>query len=215
MRRVDSGIEIDFQGLLCYYTSDKFRPSACLRHRVEDVRCSEAFRQLLEGMLLGHLFILTGRRFSGRFCLQDFAKYVSLNILGMLGISCYILADTFFVAKALGATGLAALNLSISIYSIIQGVGLMMGIGGASRFGILKSQREEQKAECVRYLSKAGNIAGFIFTAIGLLGSNLALIFGCRFINPASYQNISYVKYFTLRLSSSPTIMVLAFVRND
>ena len=86
----------------------------------------------------------------------------------MLGISCYILADTFFVAKALGATGLAALNLSISIYSIIQGVGLMMGSGGASRLGILKSQREEQKAESVFATSiKAGIIAAFIFTAIG------------------------------------------------
>ncbi len=216
MRRVDSGIEIDFQGLLCYYTSDKFRPSACLRHRVEDVRCSEAFRQLLEGMLLGHLFILTGRRFSGRFCLQDFAKYVSLNILGMLGISCYILADTFFVANALGATGLAALNLSISIYSIIQGVGLMMGIGGASRFGILKSQREEQKAESVFATSiKAGIIAGFIFTAIGLLGSgNLALILG------ADASTLPLTKtYLMVILCFAPFFItnnvVLAFVRND
>lgn len=43
--------------------------------------------------------------------LRDFAKYVSLNILGMIGISCYILVDTFFIAKALGAIGIAALNV--------------------------------------------------------------------------------------------------------
>ena len=35
--------------------------------------------------------------------LKNYAKYVSLNILGMIGLSCYILADTFFVSKALGA----------------------------------------------------------------------------------------------------------------
>ena len=42
---------------------------------------------------------------------KEFAKYTSLNVLGMIGLSCYILADTFFVSKALGANGLAALNL--------------------------------------------------------------------------------------------------------
>ena len=28
-----------------------------------------------------------------------FVKYVSANVLGMIGYSCYILADTFFVAR--------------------------------------------------------------------------------------------------------------------
>lgn len=31
--------------------------------------------------------------------LRDFARYASLNVLGMIGVSCYILADTFFVAR--------------------------------------------------------------------------------------------------------------------
>ena len=51
---------------------------------------------------------------------KEFAKYTSLNVLGMIGLSCYILADTFFVSKALGANGLAALNLAIPIYSFIN-----------------------------------------------------------------------------------------------
>ena len=46
-------------------------------------------------------------------CLKDFIRYSSLNVLGMLGLSCYILADTFFISKALGANGLTALNLAI------------------------------------------------------------------------------------------------------
>ena len=29
---------------------------------------------------------------------QDFGRYVSLSVLGMIAVSCYILADTFFVA---------------------------------------------------------------------------------------------------------------------
>ncbi len=68
---------------------------------------------------------------------QTFFRYVSLNIMGMMAISIYILADTFFIAKSLGPLGLTALNFSISIYSILHGVGLMVGIGGATRFAIL------------------------------------------------------------------------------
>lgn len=44
--------------------------------------------------------------------LKEFRHYVALNICGMIGLSCYILADTFFVSKDLGADGLTALNLA-------------------------------------------------------------------------------------------------------
>ncbi len=61
---------------------------------------------------------------------KEFARYASLNMLGMLGISCYILADTFFISRATGAQGLAALNLALPVYSLIHGLGLMLGMGG-------------------------------------------------------------------------------------
>lgn len=81
--------------------------------------------------------------------LKEYAKYTSLNVAGMLGISCYILADTFFVSKGLGAEGLAALNIALPIFNFIRGIGLMMGIGGATKYSILKGQRENQKANKV------------------------------------------------------------------
>lgn len=42
---------------------------------------------------------------------KEFAGYVSQNILGMLGISAYVLADTFFISRAEGTGGITALNL--------------------------------------------------------------------------------------------------------
>ena len=48
-------------------------------------------------------------------CFKEFAKYVSLNVMGMIGLSCYILADTYFVSQGLGTYGLTALNLAIPI----------------------------------------------------------------------------------------------------
>ena len=36
--------------------------------------------------------------------LKEFARYTSLNVLGMIGLSCYILADTFFSLWGWGQT---------------------------------------------------------------------------------------------------------------
>ena len=49
----------------------------------------------------------------GNHYLKDFIKYSSLNVLGMVALSCYILADTFFVSKGMGAEGLAALGCEV------------------------------------------------------------------------------------------------------
>lgn len=76
---------------------------------------------------------------------KEFFKYTLLNILGMTGLSCYILADTFFVSKRLGADGLTSLNLAISVYSIINGFGLMLGIGGATRYSICTAQKDHRR----------------------------------------------------------------------
>lgn len=147
---------------------------------------------------------------------KDFSKYVSLNILGMIGISCYILADTFFVSKALGATGLAALNLSISIYSIINGLGLMIGMGGATRFIIFKSQKKDHRANYIFSMSILfGIILGAIFLIIGLIASKpLASILGAD-SETLTLTNI----YLRTILIFAPFFILnnvlLAFVRND
>lgn len=78
---------------------------------------------------------------------QDFAKYVTLNIFGMIGVSCYILADTFFIAQGTGAAGLTALNLAIPAYSLMHGVGLMSGIGGATRYAVCRAQGDTESAQ--------------------------------------------------------------------
>ena len=36
---------------------------------------------------------------------KQFFKYVSQNIFGLIGTSCYILADTYFIAQAAGTDG--------------------------------------------------------------------------------------------------------------
>ena len=105
--------------------------------------------------------------------MKEFIRYTSLNVIGMLGLSCYILADTFFVAKGLGANGLAALNLAIPIYSLIHGSGLMLGMGGATRYSILKSQNLQKEAnKAFTHTLLLGIFLSIVFFLVGVFGAD-------------------------------------------
>ena len=149
-------------------------------------------------------------------CLREYAKYTISNVLGMIGLSCYILADTFFVAKGLGSNGLAALNLAIPVYSFIHGTGLMLGMGGATRYSMMKSQNMEEKGNEVfsHTMLLALCFAAFfmvmgLFMAkgiAGLLGADAEVFEMCR-------------TYLKVLLLFSPMFLLndilLCFVRND
>ena len=147
---------------------------------------------------------------------REFARYASLNVLGMLGMSCYILADTFFISQALGPDGLTALNLAIPIYSFIHGCGLMLGMGGGTRFSILKSQREHQQANRVftnvLYLAA---VFATLFVLTGLFGADgLSVLFGAQ----GAVRSMSTI-YLRVILLFAPAFLannvLLCFVRND
>ena len=97
-------------------------------------------------------------------CFREFAAYACFNVLGMLGLSCYILADTYFIANVLGEDGLTALNLAIPVYSFIHGCGLMAGIGAGTRYSILKSLCSHAQADRV-------------FTTACCIAASLACVF--------------------------------------
>ena len=73
-------------------------------------------------------FVQEGKYMEQPSCIREFSRYTVLSVLGTLGVSCYILADTFFVSKGLGTSGLAALNIAIPVYNFIHGTGLMIGM---------------------------------------------------------------------------------------
>ena len=83
---------------------------------------------------------------------KQFFKYVSQNIFGLLGTSCYILADTYFLAQAAGTDGVTLLNLCLPIYNLIFAFGSMIGLGAATRYAILRAQGD---ARAQRYFSNA------------------------------------------------------------
>ena len=83
---------------------------------------------------------------------KQFFKYVSQNIFGLIGTSCYILADTYFIAQAAGTDGVTLLNLCLPIYNLIFAFGSMIGLGAATRYAILRAQGD---ARAQRYFSNA------------------------------------------------------------
>lgn len=149
-------------------------------------------------------------------CLKQFARYCSLNILGMIGVSFYILADTYFVSKGLGTNGLAALNLALPIYSFMDGCGLMVGMGGGTKYAIQKSIKEDAAAS--RTFTNAVYLTAIysvLFLIVGAFGSGPILsLFGAK----GEVLIISRT-YLTVLLFFSPAFlmnyMLLAFVRND
>lgn len=147
---------------------------------------------------------------------QKFARYVSQQIFGMLGLSCYILADTFFISAGLGTSGLASLNLAISVYSVINGVGLMAGIGGATRYAVFRAQGDARRAN--RALTDAltlGMLAAALFAALGLLGVGPL----CRLLGTDAQTHAMTRVYLQTILLFAPCFilnnLLLSFVRND
>ena len=74
--------------------------------------------------------------------LKKFTKYITQSVAGMIGISIYVLADTFFISVYSGADGLAVLNLILPVYGLIYAIGSMIGIGSATRYAINKAKGE-------------------------------------------------------------------------
>lgn len=148
--------------------------------------------------------------------LREFARYVPLNIMGMIALSCYILADTFFVSQGMGTDGLTALNLAIPVYSFIHGSGLMIGMGGGTRYTIRKSQQEHDRAN--RIFTNALYLAGLfalLFVIIGVLFSETIVgVFGAK-------GNVYHMSatYLHVILAFAPAFLLnnvlLCFVRND
>ena len=145
---------------------------------------------------------------------KDFTKYVSLSVLGVISFSIYILADTFFVARALGPNGLTALNLSIWVFSILQALALMVGIGGATQYTITKSRGEAANSVFTSSLYSGLFIAVlFIFIGIFLTAPLVEILGADAVIFPLTKVYMQTILYF------SPVFIIntvlIAFLRND
>ncbi|WP_241159185.1 MATE family efflux transporter [Adlercreutzia sp. ZJ141] len=147
---------------------------------------------------------------------RSFSQYVSLNVLGMLGVSVYILADTFFIANGVGPEGLAALNYAIVVYTLMHATGLMLGIGAATEFQVRKSCGDTQGANRAFTMAVVvALIASALFLAtVQALAPQLAIALGAR----EDTFDLT-VQYLRVLFAFAPLFLLndvlLPFVRND
>lgn len=145
---------------------------------------------------------------------SEFAKYVSQNVFAMIGMSAYILADTFFISQAVGANGITALNLVLPVYNLIFAIGSMIGVGSAIRFAISKNRNEKDNTYFFNAMFFT-TVIGIIFMIIGFVAPDkvVSLLGGDAEIVKVGTP---YTKIF---MSFSPLFMYNyvcnAFVRND
>lgn len=147
---------------------------------------------------------------------KKFFKYVSFNMLSQVGMSCYILADTLFIANGVGLKGLTALNIVLPLYNVIYGIGILLGVGGATLYSICQAQNKEKEASL--YYSYAIKIAlilslfimfpGFLFAKeiVQFLGANHDII------QIAVIYLKSFILFTPFFILSS---IITTFVRND
>ena len=138
-----------------------------------------------------------------------FAKYVFLNIISIIGISAYILADTVFVARGVGADGLTAMNLALPFFNLIQGAGLMIGMGASTRFSISKSDKVFTQA--IYFVLMVSSILVLMGT---FFSEDISVLLGADSVIKEMTSD-----YLRVILTFSPMFMLnntmLCFVRND
>lgn len=145
-----------------------------------------------------------------------FAKYTSLNVIGMIGMSVYILADTFFIANGVGANGLTALNLALPIFNIVNGTGLMLAMGGATKYNVCKSRGDSHGMDSafVNTMYAAAFFSAVYMLCGALFSTQIASTLGAN--SEVLESTAIYLKVIML---FSPGFIfnniAIAFVRND
>ncbi|SEL22960.1 putative efflux protein, MATE family [Carnobacterium iners] len=91
-------------------------------------------------------------------------------VIGMFVNAVYNIVDRIFIGNApdLGSLGLAAVSITYPITLVMIAFGLLVGVGGATRFSISLGKKETTKAQ--HYLGNGISlaiIAGLSFTIIG------------------------------------------------
>ena len=146
---------------------------------------------------------------------KQLRRYIAPNILAMMGTSCYVLADTFFISVAEGANGIAALNLVLPVYGLIYALGSMIGVGSATRYSLSKAREQEIANDFFSNSIWWTLLCSSIFVLVGIF-------LPCEFLKLLGANGLILdigVPYIRIVLCFAPFFMLnytfLAFVRND
>lgn len=145
-----------------------------------------------------------------------FLSYTLPALVSMLVLSTYVVVDGIFVGQGIGELGLAAIGLSVPIFTFFTGIELLFGIGGAALASIALGAGKPLKARIIFnttiYITL---IFGAILGAVlYIFRENLATILGANAI-----LRPYLLEYLTVIVLGSAIIMaqsvLCTFARND
>ena len=96
-----------------------------------------------------------------------FWRYTLPAVMGMVVQGVYTLVDAIFIGHAVGAEGLAAVNMAWPIFALIIGLGLMLGIGASALYSIENGAGRPDKAR---------EVLGNVFILLPLISIPLAIL---------------------------------------
>ena len=157
-----------------------------------------------------------------------FASIFFPTLLGMLFSMAFIFTDGIFVGHGIGSHGLAAINLIGPIMMLINGLGMMLGVGVSVVAAIHMSQNNIKAARInVTQAYMAGILIAFIVglfcyifpdTVLQLLGvkNNSGLYTFAReyylwFLPTCLLMMVETIGLFVIRLDGSPRYAMLSF----
>ena len=76
---------------------------------------------------------------------KELFRYALPSIVGMLIVGLQTIIDGLFVSRGVGALGLAAVNLSMPLISVMLSVAIMIISGGIVIAGIAKGRDDEER----------------------------------------------------------------------
>ena len=121
----------------------------------------------------------------------------------MLGVSAYVLFDTYFIATGIGLNALAGLNIALPFFFLVSATGIMIGMGTSVRYSILSGEKQKDSAGQAIIL---GLITSVVFACIisffGYLSSNelMKLMGADEKLLPYSSTYISTIFLFSLTI---------------
>ncbi|MDD2887441.1 MAG: MATE family efflux transporter [Aliarcobacter sp.] len=134
-----------------------------------------------------------------------FFQYSIPSVLGMLAISSANIVDGFFIGNYVGDFGLAAINITFPIFSLLFGFALMLAIGSSVTSGKLIGQGDIKTASMI--FSKAIvciTLFSFLFSTILFLNIETILhLFGAD-------ENLTKIaiEYLSIMLIFIPFLMI-------
>lgn len=145
-----------------------------------------------------------------------FIRYLIPSVLSSIAIAMYIFVDTMFIGLGVGSSGLAALNISLPVFTISSSLALILGIGGATTLSICVGQGKKEEG------SKIFTISMLIATILGISISILGNVFSkqiCLFLG-ASQTILPLVnEYLSILISFTWAFLIAGvlgcFIRND